>query len=623
MRGERVVETAQRPRRGGQVHGHADAISRVREDPAVVVVAQDAVRHRGRVAEQGVLAQVVGDRAFGEAPQRQVGVHLVQHAVLNLLPDIVLAVGLVDLYQVPRLVDGRHVNLRMEVLQRHRQDVTLGTRRGADVVVAGVVPAAHVHAVHRLQRLVRRPVVLRLHVAVDVVARRRHQGVVQVAGVVPDLIFLHHLHVAHLHGQEVLDHRLPHAPVVDVRSDPEDGRRAVAVADTVEPLLPHVGEVGLQVLVAKEVPFPKHGGDALHEMLAVGVVAQQRRARERGVAAVGLDDRDLALVRQIAHLRGLHHRRIGPAGNDRGLDIPFHRPLRRPGGDVGAEHKPAVVVVHAAVIELQGRRAQRANGQAAGRVVRAGGEGLPDGVGLGNHGVRRERAVALADEVLDVGRRRVRGLEIAHTLVDIALLRQHRSVRLLRVDALPVVHDPGFPEEVAGEELEVETGAADEGVGDGRLQVHRHQESLAGRLQRHGILELHVRVNHRVEACLMAAGIREAQGGPDAPALDLAVELSGDRLPLAGRGLEADVAVAGDAVAVHQDRDAALVPFGIEITEGHHVHAVPVEIAGVIEAEILGPGQGADRHQHSHRSHTVQKANELSHTNGIMGFMQM
>ena len=32
--------------------------------------------------------------------------------------------------------------------------------------------------------------------------------------------------------------------------------------------------------------------------------------------------------------------------------------------------------------------------------------------------------------------------------------------------------------------------------------------------------------------------------------------------------------------------------FGVEIVERHHVHAVPVEIAGVIETEVLGMKRG-------------------------------
>ena len=49
-----------------------------------------------------------------------------------------------------------------------------------------------------------------------------------------------------------------------------------------------------------------------------------------------------------------------------------------------------------------------------------------------------------------------------------------------------------------------------------------------------------------------------------------------------------DVAVAGDAVSVHQHGNTPLVAFGIEVVECHDVHSVLVEIAGGVDVEILG-----------------------------------
>ena len=52
--------------------------------------------------------------------------------------------------------------------------------------------------------------------------------------------------------------------------------------------------------------------------------------------------------------------------------------------------------------------------------------------------------------------------------------------------------------------------------------------------------------------------------------------------------IKTDVAVAGDAVPVHQHGNTPLVAFGIEVVECHDVHSVLVEIAGGVDVEILG-----------------------------------
>ena len=479
------------------------------------------------------------------------------------------------------------------------------------------MPAADVDAGHRLQRLEARAVVRRLGIAVDVVARRRHQGVVHVAGVVPDTVFLHHLHMAHLHGQEVFDHRLPHAAVIHVGSDPEDGRRARAVAQPVEPLFADLGEIHLQVVVAQELTLPARGRERLHDAFAVSVVAHQRRFRERRLAPVGLDDRDLALGGQIAHLRGLHDRRAGPAGHDVRLDIPLHGALGHAGGELRAEDEPAVVVVHPAVIELELGVRQAPDGQPRVGIVRTEGEAFADGIRRRDDRVRRVRAVALADQVLHVGARRPGRLEVADALIDIALLREQRRIRLLREDALPVVHQPGLAEEVAREEFEVEARAARQHLGHRPVQVDRDQEALAGRLQRDGVRQLHVRVDHGVEARHVAGRIRKAERRGDALPLDLAAKLFRDRLPLAGRGLETDVAVARHAAPVHQHGDAALVSFGVKIIESHHVHAVAGVGAGLDEpdghAQLLVVEFGDQRLGGLGRAHRAVFEIELSH----------
>jgi hypothetical protein len=63
---------------------------------------------------------------------------------------------------------------------------------------------------------------------------------------------------------------------------------------------------------------------------------------------------------------------------------------------------------------------------------------------------------------------------------------------------------------------------------------------------------------------------------------------------LARRGFEADVAVRGDALVVHDHRQAALVTFRVIVLAIHHVDARPFEIFVRVELEAVGR-QGRER----------------------------
>ena len=273
-----------------------------------------------------------------------------QHAVLDLLLDVVLAVGFMDLNNALLLVDGGDINLGMEVLEGHREDVAFVAGGAADVVIAGIVPATDVHPGHELMGLEGGLVVGGLGVTIDVVALRSHLRVVHVAGVVPDLVLLGHTHVAHLIREEVLHDGLPDAAIIHVLGDAENRGAAVAVLDGVKGLLEDLGEIDLQVVVAEEIALPGHCGEGFDGVFAVRVKAQEGGRFERLRAAVDLDDRHLALVGQVSHLRGLDHGRIGPSRDHVRLDVPFYRSLGRPRGNLRPQYEPAVGVVHAAVV---------------------------------------------------------------------------------------------------------------------------------------------------------------------------------------------------------------------------------------------------------------------------------
>ena len=89
-------------------------------------------------------------------------------------------------------------------------------------------------------------------------------------------------------------------------------------------------------------------------------------------------------------------------------------------------------------------------------------------------------------------------------------------------------------------------------------------------------------IDHGVKALQVGVQVRIAQGDGDGVRLriQLALALLGGGLPLAGGLLEADVAVGGHAVAVHEDADACLVAGGINVVKGHHVDAFAFEIPG-------------------------------------------
>ena len=199
--------------------------------------------------------------------------------------------------------------------------------------------------------------------------------------VVPDAVFLGYPHVTHLHRQEVLDDGLPHAAVIHVVGNAEHLRTGSCPdAHVIEPGLGHVAEIGGIVFIAQEVTpeFRLDGAydglplsieateiDAVREDLADRVLDLPRRDIQSAaghaharifkdvLAAVGLDDGALGLLRMIAHLRGLDDGIVTPVGVAGRSNLPAHGTLGGAPGNLRAEHEPPVVVVHAAIVEFQ------------------------------------------------------------------------------------------------------------------------------------------------------------------------------------------------------------------------------------------------------------------------------
>ena len=439
----------------------------------------------------------------------------------------------------------------------------VGLRLDAQVVVPRVVPAALVQPRHRLARREARERRRPLQVAVEViVVDRGHARVVEVTRGVPDAVALVHADVAHLDRQEVLERRLPHVARVDVRADTEGIRARLAVAHDVHPWLLDPAEVEAQVAVAQEAA--PVGGRGLHRGLE-GALRGHARDDHRppcGVARVRLDDRPLLLLRVVADLRDLDDG-IGHEARQRvRRDEPAHRTLRRPLRDERAHDEPAVVVLTAAVDELE----------SAARLV---GNRQPLGVHLGRD-----------HEPLAGGERR--------DLVVARCVEAAGAVRLAWEDAGGRLGLEGAAEEQPGEQLHVEPDLADPLVGQRLLEVDDEAKGLADRPHADRVREPQIGVVDGVEALAVLRLVRVlraqadlASGAVHDPLADL-----GHRLPLPRRAVEADVAVRRDAPPVLDDSDPALVALGVVVVREHHVEPRHRQVLEVVELQRGGRGPG-------------------------------
>ena len=143
--------------------------------------------------------------------------------MLDLLQDVRFSVRLVNLHRLGSLIDGGGVVVDAEFLPGQGQDVDL-TCLGfhPQVIISRVVPSAPVQAGNRFPGPVggQRRILLKITVKVGK-AGRSHPCVIMMAQSVPDPVFFLHPHVTHLNREEILKHRLPDAPVINIPADPE------------------------------------------------------------------------------------------------------------------------------------------------------------------------------------------------------------------------------------------------------------------------------------------------------------------------------------------------------------------------------------------------------------------
>ena len=155
-----------------------------------------------------------------------------------------------------------------------------------------------------------------------------------------------------------------------------------------------------------------------------------------------------------------------------------------------------------------------------------------------------------------------------------------RSVCLLRENTRLRVHNPGLPEESAGEKFEIESDLSDKLLWYGTIQVDRDDHRTAFSLDRYGVVERQIGVDHRVESRQMPRGIGKTQTGRDGVGyrIQLPFSLFRDRLPLAGCRFEANISISGYPVSMHDQGNTTLMALRINVVEAHYIHTLVLEI---------------------------------------------
>src|SRR5512138_451821 len=411
-----------------------------------------------------------------------------------------------------------------------------------------------------------------------IVIDRRHARVVEVARAMPHTVLLIDAHVTHLCGQEVFERGLPHMSLEHVRVDAEHVGLLLAVGHRVQPRRLDRREVEPQVLVPQEAsPLIRL---AVDDRLCLPVRADslQYDVVATRVARIELDHNLFRLLRVITDLRYLHDRRAHPVFGGVWRDEPFDRAGRRLRGNERADDEPSIVVIAAAVMQLELTAANRRNRE----VVE---------LGFG-----RDLEAFTAGE---------RPQLIRAVLVDLA-----RARRLAREDGFRRAELKRASEQQLGEELQIEADFADPRLGHGLVHVDDQSNRFAFRNRSHGIGELEIGIHDRIESFAVPIGIRIRELHRDLPLRSIDLSLAGfwDRRPLSRRRLESYIAVRGDALVVHEDAETALMAFGVVILTEHHVDAVALEVLLLVEREGVGcdragewERQQQDRDESSHR----------------------
>ena len=522
-----------------------------------------------------VLVQLRRDDGLDRAAEGPVLRHQPERPLLDLLQQIDLAVGAVEIHVAHLLVDERLVARRPEQLPGvdHVQDGR-GLRHRADVVVAGVEPAADVQPgdplAGRVLRVGGRP---HLEAVEMLVVHRRLARVVHVRGPVPDPVRLVDEHVVHLHREPDVERLLPGVRV-GLRIDREHRRPLLAVLQEVEAGAVDRGEVERRVRVAQVLAPRLNLRLQPLDGVAGGCHLEDGGPRQRRVVGIELDHGGLLLRRVVARLREADHRRALPA-----LDrVRAHRPLddlaRRLRRQQRAHHVPAVLR-HVAPVE-QHQAARTLDHHSTLRVLGGEHQRLAGRDRVDLH-------VLLAAAVVE-GR-------VTLELADLCLggLHPRRSGRVEREDARPAVGQVGLLEVRARQELEVEARAPGELRWQRPVEKDADGEALQLRLDDHARVEVErlVAQQHLDRARLLVHG----------PLHELR-----DLVPLLGRRLQPHRAAGRGAYAVVDQLDAGRLlveEHAVVLTaEDEHVEPPLLEVLAVVQGQpalagLQAPGRRA------------------------------
>ena len=492
--------------------------------------------------------------------------------MLDLLEEVGLAVGDMHLDATEVLIDERLVAAGRIVLPDADQGADHGILGlGADVEIAGIEPAADIETRHVLAGLVLRVGSRALAVEIDMlVIDRRLTRIVAVAVAVPDAIGLVDQHMVHLDGQIDVEAGMPGVGV-DTGIDTEAVGALAGIVELVEAGLADAGEVEAEIIVAEIfAPAFRRAGQR-DRRLAGRVDTQQLRGTCGFGIGVEFDHRGLGLGGDVAELRVADHRLAQPAGNAVGAERPFHDAARLPRRQHAAQHEPAILRLIAAVEELEVALVGT-NGDAACRIF--GGEDQRPARG------HRQRFGA--------------GTDVAPARGIACPAGDHVACRIKREGAGLAVGEEALVEIGRGQEFQIESGFARERGGERLVEDHGDMDAVGPAFGADAVLELVIGI---FEQRLDRAGLR----------IHVALHHPPDRVPLAGGGGEADIAVGGGALALLDDLDAADLRIGeqavIPVGEDEDVDPARLEIAGVVQLEI-----GLCRDVGRHRNRRCQKA---------------
>ena len=279
--------------------------------------------------------------------------HEVQRAVLDELQDVGHTVGTVQLHVALLLADEGLVAQGLEQLPGpdevlHHTDV----RAGLDVEVAGIEETADVQSRYQLERLVFRIGIWSLAVQVEVVALRCLQIAFLEGLPMPGAVAFRHIHVVHVDGYPHVGGGIGNL-IVDVFVDEEVVRLRLSVLDVVHARCLDGREVELHIIIFI-IGSPGLDVASIGHLRSTVVLDAHELCRSLHlVLFVELDDSHLRLLGDIAHLTETDVRLSDPSGDGVGLYGPGDDLTRLSRRQHTAQHEPAVLGQHTAVVELQ------------------------------------------------------------------------------------------------------------------------------------------------------------------------------------------------------------------------------------------------------------------------------